>query len=121
VVRHAFDRRQGRSPLHLVSAYATGRGLVLAQRAVDDKSGELSALPAVLDGLHLDGCLVSLDALSCRREVAEHIVSRGADYLLTLKGNQGRVHDEVRAWFAAHAFDRGAELRPCSRPRPSVG
>jgi len=36
-----------------------------------------------------------------------------ADYLLTLKGNQGRVHDEVRAWFAAHAFDRGADLRPC--------
>ena len=112
-VRHSFDRRRGRSPLHLVSAYATGRGLVLAQRAVDDKGGETSALPAVLDGLRLDGCLVSLDALSCRREVAEHILARGADYLLTLKANQGRVHDEVRAWFAAHAFDRGADLRPC--------
>jgi predicted transposase YbfD/YdcC len=80
---------------------------------VDDKGGEPAALPTLLDGLHLDGCLVSLDALSCRREVASHIVSRGADYLLTLKGNQGKVHDEVRAWFAAHAFDRGAELRPC--------
>lgn len=112
-VRHSFDRQHGRSPLHLVSAYATGRGLVLAQRAVDDKGGEAAALPAVLDGLCLDGCLVSLDALSCRRGVAEHIVARGADYLLTLKGNQGRVHDEVRAWFAGHAFDRGAELRPC--------
>ncbi len=113
VVRHSFDRRHGRSPLHLVSAYATGRGLVLAQRAVDDRGGEPSALPAVLDGLHLDGCLVSLDALSCRREVADHIVTRGADYLLTLKANQGKVHDEVRAWFAEHAFDRWAELRPC--------
>ena len=113
MLRHSFDRRQGRSPLHLVSAYATGRGLVLAQHAVDDRGGEPSALPAVLDGLHLDGCLVSLDALSCRREVAEHIVSRGADYLLTLKANQGKIYDEVRAWFAAHAFDRGADLRPC--------
>lgn len=113
VVRHSFDRRHGRSPLHLVSAYATGRGLVLAQRAVDDKGGEPSALPAVLDGLHLDGCLVSLDALSCRREVAEHIRARGADYLLTLKANQGKVHDEVRAWFAEHAFGRGGDLRPC--------
>lgn len=113
MVRHPFDRRHGRSPLHLVSAFAVGRGLVLAQRAVDGKGGETSALPAMLDGLRLDDCLVSLDALSCRREVAEHIVSRGADYLLTLKANQGKVHDEVRAWFAAHAFDRGAELRPC--------
>jgi predicted transposase YbfD/YdcC len=113
VVRHSFDRKQGRSPWHLVSAYATGRGLVLTQRAVDDTGGEPSALPAVLDGLRLDGCLVSLDALSCRREVADHILARGADYLLTLKANQGKAHDEVRAWFAAHAFDRGAELRPC--------
>jgi predicted transposase YbfD/YdcC len=112
-VRHSFGRKYGRSPLHLVSAYATGRGLVLAQRAVDDKGGEAAVLPALLDGLHLQGCLVSLDALSCRREVAGHIVSRGADYLLTLKANQGRVHDEVRAWFAEHAFDRGADLRPC--------
>ena len=113
VVRHSFDRRRDRSPLHLVSAYATGRGLVLAQCAADGKGGEPTALPTLLDGLHLDGCLVSLDALSCRREVASHIVSRGADYLLTLKGNQGKVHSEVQAWFAEHAFDRGADLRPC--------
>ena len=113
VVRHSFDRRQGRSPLHLVSAFAVGRGLVLAQCVVDDKGGEPAVLPTLLDGLHLDGCLVSLDALSCRREVASHIVSRGADYLLTLKGNQGKVHDEVRAWFAEHAFDHGGDLRPC--------
>jgi predicted transposase YbfD/YdcC len=111
--RHSFDRRHARSPLHLVSAYATERGLVLAQRATGDKGGEVAAVPAVLDGLHIEGCLVGLDALSCRREIAEHIVSRGADYLLTLKGNQGRVHDEVRAWFAGHAFDRSADLRPC--------
>jgi len=71
-------------------------------------------VPAVLDGLQLEGCLVSLDALSCRREVASHILARGADYLLALKANQGKVYDEVRAWFAEHAFDhRGADLRPC--------
>ena len=113
VVRHSFDRRQDRSALHLVSAYVTQRGLVLAQHAVDDKGGEPAALPVVLDGLCLDGCLVSLDALSCRRDVAACITARGADYLLTLKGNQGRVHDEVQAWFAAHAFNRGTDLRPC--------
>ena len=114
LIRHSFDRRHGRSPLHLVSAYATGRGLVLAQHAVDHTGGEPAALPVVLEGLQLDGCLVSLDALSCRRDVAAHILTRGADYLLTLKANQGRIHDEVRAWFARHAFAPEADLRPCA-------
>ena len=91
-VRRSFDRRRGRSPLHLVSAYATGRGLVLAQRATPDKRGEVTVLPEILDGLALQGTLVSLDALACRRELADAIVSRGGDYLITLKANQGRIY-----------------------------
>jgi predicted transposase YbfD/YdcC len=111
-VRRSFDRKHGRSPLHLVSAYATGHGLVLAQRAVEEKKGELTVLPELLDGLDLRGCLVSLDALACRPEVAARIVGRGGDYLLALKGNQRRVHAEVGDWFAANAFAPGAPLRP---------
>lgn len=49
-LRRSFDRTHGRSPLHVVTAYATARGLVLAQRAVDDKGGEPAVLPALLDG-----------------------------------------------------------------------
>jgi predicted transposase YbfD/YdcC len=67
----------------------------------------------LLDGLDLRGCLVSLDALGCRPEIAGRIVGRGGDYLLTLKGNQRKVHAEVRDWFAANAFALGASLRPC--------
>ena len=112
-VRRSFDRRSGRSPLHLVSAYATEHGLVLAQRAAEEKKGELTVLPELLDGLDLRSCLVSLDALACRPEIAERIVGRGGDYLITLKGNQRKVHAEVRDWFAANAFALGAPLRPC--------
>jgi predicted transposase YbfD/YdcC len=111
-VRGSFDRKRGRSPLHLVSAYATEHGLVLAQRAAEEKKGELTVLPELLDGLDLRGCLVSLDALACRPEIAEQITARGGDYLITLKGNQRKVHAEVRAWFAANAFVLGAPLRP---------
>lgn len=112
-VRRSFDRKRGRSPLHLVSAYATERGLVLAQRAAEEKRGELAVLPDLLDGLDLEGCLVSLDALACRPEIAERVVGRGGDYLLTLKGNRRRAHAEVKAWFATNAFALGASLRPC--------
>jgi predicted transposase YbfD/YdcC len=112
-VRRSFDRKHGRSPLHLVSAYATEHGLVLAQRATASKGGELAVLPELLDGLDLRGCLVSLDALACRPPIAARIVGRGGDYLLALKGNQRKAHAEVRNWFAANAFARGAPLRPC--------
>src|ERR687885_438651 len=111
-VRRSFDRTKGRSPLHLVSAYATEGGLALAQRAAEGKGGEPAVLPDLLDGLDLEGCLVSLDALACRPGIAEHIVGRGGDYLLALKANRRKAHAEVRAWFAANAFALGAPLRP---------
>jgi predicted transposase YbfD/YdcC len=112
-VRRSFDRREGRSPLHLVSAYATEHGLVLAQRATETKGGELAVIPELLDGLDLEGCLVSLDALACQPGIAERIVGRGGDYLLALKGNRKKAHAEVKAWFAANAFALGGPLRPC--------
>jgi len=112
-VRRSFDRRHGRSPLHLVSAYATEGGIVLAQRATETKGGELAVLPELLDGLDLAGCLVSLDALACQPAIAERVVARGGDYLLALKGNRRKAHAEVRDWFAANAFALGASLRPC--------
>jgi predicted transposase YbfD/YdcC len=112
-VRRSFDRKKGRSPLHLVSAYAAEGGLVLAQRAAESKGGELAAIPDLLDGLDLRGCLVSLDALACQPAIAERITARGGDSLLTLKGNRRKAHAEVRAWFAANAFALGGSLRPC--------
>src|SRR3954452_13069697 len=112
-VRRSFDLRKGRSPLHLVSAYATGHGLVLAQRATETKGGELAVIPELLDGLDLGGCLVSLDALACQPAIAERIVGRGGDYLLAPKGNRRKAHAEVKAWFAADALALGASLRPC--------
>src|SRR6059058_736632 len=112
-VRRSFDRKHGRSPLHLVSAYATEGGIVLAQRATEEKRGELTVLPDLLDGLDLRGCLVSLDALACQPEIAGRIVDRGGAYLLALKGNRRKAHAEVKAWFAANAFALGASLRPC--------
>jgi predicted transposase YbfD/YdcC len=111
-VRRSFDRKKGRSPLHLVSAYPTEGGIALAQRAAEGKGGELAVLPELLDGLDLRGCLVSLDALACRPGVAARITGRGGDYLLALKGNRRKAHAEVKAWFAANASALGAPLRP---------
>src|SRR3954465_11120020 len=111
-VRRSFDRKHGRAPLHLVSAYATEGGIVLARRATEGKGGELAVLPGLLDGLDLEGCLVSLDALACQPEIAGRIAGRGGAYPLALKGNRKKAHAEVRDWFAANAFALGGSLRP---------
>src|SRR4051794_22681515 len=101
-VRRSFDRKHGRSPLHLGSAYATEGGLVLAQRAAEGKGGELAAIPDLLDGLDLRGCLVSLDALACLPAIAERITARGGGYLPTPKGNPPEAHPQGGGWVPAH-------------------
>jgi predicted transposase YbfD/YdcC len=72
-VRRSGGCRHDHGPLHLVSAWASGRGLALGQRAVDGESNEIAAIPELLDTLHLDGCIVTLDAMGCQKEIAERI------------------------------------------------
>ena len=89
-----------RNPVHMVSAFATEVGLVLAQREVPNKGSELSAIPHLLDALELRGALVSLDALGCQRDLARQIRGRGADYLLAVKGNQPGLRQALEDAFA---------------------
>jgi predicted transposase YbfD/YdcC len=94
-LRRSHDRTNGRGPLHLVSAWATERGLVLGQVAVADHANELAALPVLLDALALADTVVTIDAIGCQRDVAGQIIERGGDYVLALKDNQPTLHDLV--------------------------
>jgi predicted transposase YbfD/YdcC len=90
----------GRGALHVVSAYATEAGLVLAQQAVDGKSNEITAIPELLDMLNLKGAIVSIDAMGTQKEIARRIADKGADYVLALKGNQTSLHEDAALFFA---------------------
>lgn len=90
----------GKGALHLVSAYATEAGLVLAQQAVDGKSNEITAIPELLDLLNLKGAIVSIDAMGTQKEIARRIIEKGADYVLALKGNQTSLHEDAALFFA---------------------
>src|SRR5215213_9321499 len=111
-VRRSGSRRHDHGPLHLVSAWASGRGLVLGQREVDGKSNEITAVPELLDALHLDGSIVTLDAMGCQKDIAARIRARAADYLLGLKANHGRAFEAVRDHFERTCFGRGSGGRP---------
>src|SRR3954462_11070499 len=107
-LRHSRDRGKGWHPLQLVSAYATEHGITLGQAAVPVGAGELAAAPALLEGLDLAGCLATLDAGFCHKELVGKLRARDADYLVCLEGNQRTLHAAVRAWFEARCFARGA-------------
>ena len=85
---------------------------MLGQREVDGKSNEITAVPELLDTLHLEGAIVTLDAMGCQKEIAERIRAKGADYLLVLKANHGRAFEAVREHFARTCLGRGSGERP---------
>jgi predicted transposase YbfD/YdcC len=87
---------QGKGPLYLVSAWATANHLVLGQVAVDEKSNEITAIPALLKLLELTGCVVTIDAMGCQTAIAAQIVAADADYVLALKGNHSTLHQDVQ-------------------------
>jgi predicted transposase YbfD/YdcC len=98
-LRHSFDTAKGKSAIHLVSAWASQNHLLLGQQAVADKSNEITAIPALLKLLDLQGALVTIDAMGCQKRITEEIVAGGADYVLAVKDNQPTLHEDVRHVF----------------------
>jgi len=85
--------------LHLVSLFAVNTGLLLAQQPVDSKSNEIKAIPKILDGVDIQGAVITSDAMGCQKDIAKKICDKGAGYVLALKGNAGLIHDEVMNFF----------------------
>lgn len=92
--------------LHLVSAFATVNGVALGQVATNQKSNEITAIPELLKLLDIKGCIITTDALGCQSDIAADVVSRGGDYLLAVKGNQGLLYRDIKACFANRELER---------------
>jgi predicted transposase YbfD/YdcC len=93
-LRRSHDNSLGKAAIHMVSAWASSNRLVLGQLKVDEKSNEITAIPALLRLLALKGCIVTIDAMGCQTEITQTIIDQGGDYVLALKGNQGSLHRE---------------------------
>lgn len=102
--RRSGDKRKGKKPVHMVHALACEAGLVIGQTATDEKSNEITTIPALLSILDLRGALVSIDAMGTQVKIARQIVIAGGDYLLGLKDNQPTLRAEIEAAFE-EAFD----------------
>ena len=94
-VRGSKDGFLGKQAIYMVSAWAEANELVLGQRKVDEKSNEITAIPELLKILDISGCIVTIDAIGTQTKIAKAIIKGGADYLLSVKENQGNLYDEI--------------------------
>ena len=98
--RRSGCKAKGKAAIHVVSAFAAHRRLVLGQVKVAEKSNEIIAIPKLLDLLTIEGAIITIDAMGCQREIARKVLDKKADYILALKGNQGSLRDDVDLFVA---------------------
>ncbi|GAB6910182.1 putative H repeat-associated protein [Desulfosarcina cetonica] len=98
-LRRSHDKSNGKAAIHMVSAWACANGIVLGQVKTEEKSNEITAIPELLKMLEIKGCIVTIDAMGCQKRICETIIEKEADYVLSLKGNHGHLHDDVQAYF----------------------
>src|SRR5262249_39521186 len=130
-VKASFDRATASSPLHMLSAWCSEQGgLVMGQIKTEQKSNEITAIPALLHLLAIKGCIVTIDAMGCQTAIAAQILAQGGDYLLALKANHKKASTAIKHYFHQHiehnlpwreadnffdAFDTAHGRRVCRR------
>lgn len=99
-LRGSDDKRLGKRAIYMVSAWAEANEIVLGQRKVDEKSNEITAIPELLKILSVSGCIVTIDAIGTQTEIAQTIIEAKADYVLSVKENQGHLFEDISVLFA---------------------
>ena len=107
-LRGSSMKEAGKSAIYMVNAWASANRLVLGQLKVDEKSNEITAIPALLELLEITDCIVTIDAIGTQIRIAETILDRGGDYLLAVKENQGRLYKDLQYIFEQDRLDNFA-------------
>ncbi|WED24147.1 ISAs1 family transposase [Vibrio sp. JC009] len=94
-IRGTYNKEKRCGAIHMVSAFSAANQVVLGQVKTAEKSNEITAIPELLKLLEIRGCLVTIDAMGCQKEIAKQIVDKGADYLFAVKGNQPKLEEAM--------------------------
>jgi predicted transposase YbfD/YdcC len=97
----SYDREKGQKSLHMVSAWVSSHHLLLGQVKTDKKSNEITAIPKLLELIDIKGHIVTIDAMGAQKKIAQQIIKQEGDYVISLKGNQGKLHENVVKAFEA--------------------
>jgi predicted transposase YbfD/YdcC len=102
-LRGSHDRINGKSAIHMVSAWASDIRLVLGQLKTDDKSNEITAIPELIKMISLEGAIVTTDAMGCQKKIMQAIIEEKADYVIQVKDNQPTLHEDIALFFQDRA------------------
>jgi hypothetical protein len=94
-LRRSYQKKGAKAPIHMVSAFAARQRPVLGQVKLAEKSNEIVAIPAPLAMMAIECFIVTIDAMGCQRDIAQHTLDKKADYVLALKGNQCTLREDV--------------------------
>jgi predicted transposase YbfD/YdcC len=115
-LRRSGQTTTGQEALHLVSAWARERGVVLGQVATADHSNEITAIPVLLRILDLRGAVVTIDAMGCQKKIARQVCEQGGDYVLAVKDNQKNLRKTIRFHMGpGHSQVPRAKLTTCEK------
>ena len=109
-IRGSKNSKTNDKTAHIVSAFASNKNLILGQIKVDEKSNEITAIPELLKNLDIDGAIVTIDAMGCQEEIAREIINKKGNYLFSLKGNQGNLHEDIKYFFETEKKDRFKQI-----------
>lgn len=109
-LRHSFDTATGTAAIHIVSAWASRARICLGQVKVEEKSNEITAVPALLKMLDIQGCLVTADAMNCQKATARQITEQGGTFVLALKDNHPSLCSDVQLFLEHAAKEKYADL-----------
>ena len=100
------NKRKEGKPSHIVSAWSREDGFCLGQKAVEEKSNEITAIPKLLEQIQIKGQIVTIDAMGTQKEIAEKIRKKRADYVLAVKGNQGTLQEDLKLYFGDESIQK---------------
>ena len=108
--RNSGNEKNGQGVINTVSAWAASNRLVLGQKKVEGKSNEITALPELIQILDLAGCVVTIDAMGCQKEIVKKIVEKDADYVIAVKKNQPTLYEQIKQLFKQAIETQGKDL-----------
>lgn len=98
-IRGSVNRKKNTKACHIVSAWTDACKLVLAQVKVHEKSNEVTAIPDLLDMFEVKDQIITIDAMGAQRSICEKIIKKEGDYVISLKGNQGNLYEDIDLFF----------------------
>ena len=82
--------------MYSIAAFVLEYSLVIDQKKCDAKTNEIRAIPQILQLLTLEGAIITIDAIGAQKEIVNEIVTKKADYIISLKANQKNLYADMK-------------------------